>query len=157
MPRNAAAKANTEDDVIRLDDQLCFALYATSRAITGLYRPVLQEIGLTYPQYLVMLVMWEHKTVTVSELGARLYLDSGTLTPLLKRLEQQGLIVRLRDSADERQVNIELTLAGVRMRRRASAVALSLKCKLPLPEQKIRALRTELNRLLQMATGEESA
>ena len=157
MPRNAAVKANAEDDLIRLDDQLCFALYATSRAITGLYRPVLQEIGLTYPQYLVMLVLWEHQTVTVSELGARLYLDSGTLTPLLKRLEKQGLIVRSRDSGDERQVNIELTLAGVRMRRRASAVALSLKCKLPIPEQKIRALRTELNGLLRMATEEESA
>src|SRR3954464_4658073 len=101
MPRNAAAKANTEDDVIRLDDQLCFALYATSRAITGLYRPVLQELGLTYPQYLVMLVLWEHQTVTVSELGVRLYLDSGTLTPLLKRLEKQGLVVRSRDSEDE--------------------------------------------------------
>lgn len=157
MPRNTAAKANTEGDLVRLDDQLCFALYATSRAITGLYRPILQEIGLTYPQYLVMLVLWEQQTVTVSELGARLYLDSGTLTPLLKRLEKQGLIVRLRDSKDERHVNIELTLAGARIRRRASAVALSLKCKLPLPEQKIRALRTELNQLLQMATEEESA
>jgi MarR family transcriptional regulator, organic hydroperoxide resistance regulator len=157
MPRNAAAKANVEDDVIHLDEQLCFALYATSRAITGLYRPVLHEIGLTYPQYLVMLVLWEHRTVTVTELGERLHLDSGTLTPLLKRLEKQGLIVRSRDRVDERQVNIEPTLAGARMRRKVGTVALSLKCKLPLPEQKVRALRTELKQLLQMARGGESA
>ena len=114
-------------------------------------------MGLTYPQYLVLLVLWERERVTVSELGKLLYLDSGTLTPLLKRLESQGLLVRSRDGDDERQVNIALTLAGVRMKRRASSVALTLKCKLSIPEQKVRQLRTELSQLMQMAVGEEPA
>jgi MarR family transcriptional regulator, organic hydroperoxide resistance regulator len=157
MSRNAEAAAKTNNHFLKLDNQLCFALYATSRAITSLYRPVLHEMGLTYPQYLVMLALWERESATVSELGRLLYLDSGTLTPLLKRLEKQGLIVRLRDTTDERQVNIALTLAGFRMKRRAGAVALILRRKLPIPEQKVRALRTDLNQLLQMAIGDASA
>jgi MarR family transcriptional regulator, organic hydroperoxide resistance regulator len=107
---------------LALDQQLCFALYATSLAMTKLYKPLLAPLGLTYPQYLVMLVLWEDDGLTVSTLGARLALDSGTLTPLLKRLELLGLVQRLRDSADERRVRLQLTPAGRALKTRARAV-----------------------------------
>ena len=105
-----------------LDNQLCFALYSTSLAMTKIYKPLLAPLGLTYPQYLVMLVLWEQDGVMVSELGERLYLDSGTLTPLLKRLEASGLIARLRDVADERRVHLTLTSAGRRLKAKAAAI-----------------------------------
>src|SRR5256885_12152698 len=92
------------DQLLRLDNQLCFALYSASLAMTKLYKPLLDELGLTYPQYLVMLALWEQDGLAVSGLGERLSLDSGTLTPLLKRLEAAGLISRLRDVEDERRV-----------------------------------------------------
>ncbi|MFJ5383249.1 MarR family winged helix-turn-helix transcriptional regulator, partial [Cupriavidus sp. CER94] len=95
-------------DWLQLDQQLCFALYSTSLAMTKLYKPILGELGLTYPQYLVMLVLWEHDEVSVSELGGRLTLDSGTLTPLLKRLESAGFVRRGRDAEDERRVLVSL-------------------------------------------------
>ncbi len=155
MPQKASAAKKANDDLLKLDNQLCFALYATSRAVTSVYRPALDEMGLTYPQYLVMLVLWERQTASVGELGEHLYLDSGTLTPLLKRLEKHGLIIRSRGSGDERQVNISLTLAGARMKRRAGSIALSLKCKLQLPVDKVNALRHELNQLLKAAIGSE--
>ena len=97
---------------LRLDDQLCFALYSASHLMTKAYRPMLTALGLTYPQYLALLVLWEADDLTVGALGERLYLDSGTLTPLLKQLEAQGLVERRRDPADERQVRIRLTEAG---------------------------------------------
>ncbi len=105
-----------------LDNQLCFALYSTSLAMTKLYKPLLEDLGLTYPQYLVMLVLWERDGVTVSELGERLYLDSGTLTPLLKRLEAAGLVARIRAVEDERRVRVTLTAAGRKLKARAAAV-----------------------------------
>ncbi len=89
-------------EYLRLDNQLCFPLYALSRQITNIYRPMLEKLGLTYPQYLVMMVLWEEKTASVKSLGERLWLDSGTLTPLLKRMEASGLIRRERSSDDER-------------------------------------------------------
>ena len=95
-------------DVLHLDQQICFALYNASRAVIRAYGPLLEPLGLTYPQYLVMLVLWEEKTSSVKELGQRLALDSGTLTPLLKRLEQSGLITRRRDASDEREALPEL-------------------------------------------------
>jgi DNA-binding MarR family transcriptional regulator len=107
---------------LALDQQLCFALYSASLAMTKLYKPLLAPLGLTYPQYLVMLVLWEGDGVTVSQLGERLALDSGTLTPLLKRLETTGLVQRLRDAADERRVLLQLTAAGRRLKARAAAV-----------------------------------
>jgi DNA-binding MarR family transcriptional regulator len=110
------------DQLLRLDRQLCFALYAASRAMTRAYGPVLEPLGLTYPQYLVMLVLWETDDRTVGELGDRLGLDSGTLTPLLKRLEQRELIGRSRDPADERVVRIRLTDAGRALRDQATHV-----------------------------------
>ena len=107
---------------LALDQQLCFALYATSLAMTKLYKPLLAPLGLTYPQYLVMLALWENDGLNVSELGNRLALDSGTLTPLLKRLEALGLVQRLRDSADERRVRLRLSADGRALKARARAV-----------------------------------
>ncbi|RZS57841.1 MarR family winged helix-turn-helix transcriptional regulator [Sphaerotilus mobilis] len=110
------------DDGLRLDQQLCFALYSASLAMTKLYRPLLDTLGLTYPQYLVMLVLWEHGSVSVGELGERLNLDSGTLTPLLKRLEGQGRIARERSASDERRVDVSLTDDGRALREQARAI-----------------------------------
>ena len=110
------------DQALLLDNQLCFALYSTSLAMTKLYKPLLDELGLTYPQYLAMLVLWERDGLMVSELGERLYLDSGTLTPLLKRLEASGLIARIRDVQDERRVHITLTAAGRKLKIAARSV-----------------------------------
>jgi len=108
--------------MLRLDNQLCFAVYSTSLAMTRLYKPLLEKLKLTYPQYLVMLALWEHDGPMVSELGERLSLDSGTLTPLLKRLEANGFVTRLRDVADERRVHITLTPAGRKLKSRAAGV-----------------------------------
>jgi MarR family transcriptional regulator, organic hydroperoxide resistance regulator len=115
MPRTKAALA--------LDDQLCFALYAASRAMTARYRPQLDALGLTYPQFLVMVVLWDEGPATVNGLGERLRLDSGTLSPLLKRLEANGLINRTRSAEDERSVIVEATARGRRLRDRAAGVA----------------------------------
>jgi len=108
--------------LLQLDNQLCFALYSTSLAMTKLYKPLLDGLGLTYPQYLAMLVLWERDGLMVSELGAKLFLDSGTLTPLLKRLEASGYISRLRDVNDERRVHITLTSLGRKLKSRAAKV-----------------------------------
>jgi DNA-binding MarR family transcriptional regulator len=105
-----------------LDNQLCFAMYSTSLAMTKLYKPLLADLDLTYPQYLVMLVLWETDSLTVSSLGERLYLDSGTLTPLLKRMEQSGLLARVRSARDERRVEVSLTNVGRKLKARAAAV-----------------------------------
>jgi DNA-binding MarR family transcriptional regulator len=110
------------DQALLLDNQLCFLVYRLHRGITDVYRPVLSELGLTYPQYLVMLVLWESATLSVSEIGDRLSLDSGTLSPLLKRLEAAGLIARQRSRADERSVEVSLTDDGRELRSRAERV-----------------------------------
>lgn len=114
--------STTPDPMLQLDNQLCFALYSTSLAMTKVYKPLLDELGLTYPQYLAMLVLWERDGLMVSELGERLYLDSGTLTPLLKRLEVSGYISRVRDAKDERRVNITLTSSGRKLKTRAAKI-----------------------------------
>lgn len=105
-----------------LDNQLCFALYSASLAMTKLYKPMLEELGLTYPQYLALLVLWEEDGIAVSALGERLSLDSGTLTPLLKRMEAAGLVSRLRDATDERRVLIRLTAAGRQLKTRVERI-----------------------------------
>ena len=107
---------------LSLDRHLCFALYSASRAMTAAYRPVLDELNLTYPQYLVLLVLWEEGRATVGGLGERLQLDSGTLSPLLKRLEANGFVRRERSSTDERLVDVTLTAAGRRLERRAQCM-----------------------------------
>ena len=126
MPRaNAIAAAPTAanaDAWLALDKQLCFALYSASLAMTKVYKPLLAPLGLTYPQYLVMLALWEEDAQSVSALGARLALDSGTLTPLLKRLQAQGELERERDSVDERRVIVRLTEAGRKLKVKARKV-----------------------------------
>jgi DNA-binding MarR family transcriptional regulator len=146
LPRSARAA-----DWLDLDRQLCFAIYSSSLAMTKLYKPLLQPLGLTYPQYLVMLALWQQDGLTVSGLGERLALDSGTLTPLLKRLEATGLIQRLRDAADERRVLLQLTPAGRRLKARAVRVpqAIAAACGCELSElseltSKLQALRQRL-------------
>ena len=116
------AQAISTDQALKLDHQLCFALYSASLAMTKLYKPLLDELGLTYPQYLALLVLWEQDGLTVSDLGERLHLDSGTLTPLLKRLEAAGHVSRLRDVQDERRVLIRLTAAGRQLKKRAARI-----------------------------------
>jgi MarR family transcriptional regulator, organic hydroperoxide resistance regulator len=109
-------------DPLALDNQLCFALYSASLAMTKAYKPLLDALGLTYPQYLVMLVLWEHGSLSVSELGERLYLDSGTLTPLLKRMEGGGVLQRVRSVHDERRVQVSPTPAGRKLKARAAKI-----------------------------------
>ncbi len=116
---NTPTAADTREQWLLLDRQLCFALYSSSLAMTKLYKPLLAPLGLTYPQYLVMLVLWEKDGLSVSQVGQRLCLDSGTLTPLLKRLEQSGLVQRRRAEDDERRVDLFLTEAGRDLRQQA--------------------------------------
>jgi DNA-binding MarR family transcriptional regulator len=132
---------------LALDQQLCFALYAASRATTAVYRPMLDELGLTYPQYLVLLVLWERDGVGVREIGAELDLDSGTLSPLLKRMQTLGLIERRRDTGDERRVHIHLTDAGRSLRERALGVPRRLFACAEMPPDELVALRSTLERL----------
>ena len=128
-----------------LEDQLCFALYAASRALTARYRPLLDAIGLTYPQYLVMMLLWEEDNQTVGQLGARLSLDSGTLSPLLKRLTTAGLVTRHRRVEDERSVAIVLTDAGRALRDKADAISEEILCALDLDRDEFRDLKAKLN------------
>jgi DNA-binding MarR family transcriptional regulator len=128
-----------------LEDQLCFALYAASRAMTARYRPLLDAIGLTYPQYLVMMLLWEEDNQTVGQLGARLSLDSGTLSPLLKRLTTAGLVTRHRRVEDERSVAIVLTDAGRALRDKADAISEEILCALDLDRDEFRDLKAKLN------------
>ena len=133
---------------IRIDSQLCFALYATSRAVTQAYRPLLAPLGVTYPQYLVLLVLWQDDDLNVGEIGARLFLDSGTLTPLLQRLEAQGLVARRRDPKDERAVRVSLTPAGGRLRSKASGIARDIACALDVTATEVAALCGSLQKIL---------
>lgn len=111
-----------EFDALRLENQLCFPLYACSRQIIKMYTPYLSPLGLTYTQYITLMVLWEDRAVSVRELGKRLYLDSGTLTPVLKTLESKGLINRYRDSGDERVLIAEITPEGMELREKAAEI-----------------------------------
>jgi MarR family transcriptional regulator, organic hydroperoxide resistance regulator len=134
---------------LRLDNQVCFPLYAAARAMMQAYQPLLAKLGLTYPQYLVLLVLWEQDGLSVKAIGERLYLDSGTLTPLLKRLEHAGLVRRRRSGGDERVVEIFLTPQGRRLERRAQEVPQALFCQLALPLDELFRVREEMRRLFQ--------
>src|SRR5262249_34760418 len=114
------------DLALRLDHQICFAIYSTAHAFNRVYKPLLDQLGLTYPQYLVMLVLWERDGVPLKDIGERLFLDSGTLTPLLKRLEKAQLIKRTRSKEDERQVLIALSVQGQALKEKARAVPMSI-------------------------------
>ncbi|WP_369031742.1 MarR family winged helix-turn-helix transcriptional regulator [Streptomyces adonidis] len=144
---SAPGSAPPQEGSLLLDDQLCFALYAASRAVTARYRPLLDELGLTYPQYLVMLVLWEQDSITVRDLGHALQLESSTLSPLLKRLEGNGLLRRERRAEDERSVALRLTEAGAAMRDRADTVPLAIGDAMGLTAEQD-ALAKQLLRLL---------
>jgi len=145
-------------DSLALDDQLCFKLYAASRAVIRGYKPLLEPLGLTYPQYLVMLVLWEWQQQppeqpTVKALGERLALDSGTLTPLLKRLEQMQFIQRQRSARDEREVHLSLSPAGVALREQVGPLKSRLLCDSGFDLQQLTQLRAGLDQLLEQIKG----
>ncbi|SFH03751.1 MarR family winged helix-turn-helix transcriptional regulator [Methylobacterium gossipiicola] len=144
-----AQKTPPRIDPLLLDNQLCYALYAAAHRMTKSYRPMLERLGVTYPQYLVLLVLWETDGVTVSEIGRRLRLDSGTLTPVLKRLEAGGFLVRNRRRTDEREVEIALTPHGQGLRKEAVAVRESVMCQLNMSEPEVQAMRADLNALIE--------
>ncbi|MFE6305488.1 MarR family winged helix-turn-helix transcriptional regulator [Nocardiopsis sp. NPDC057823] len=139
----------SEDDfpLPRVDEQMCFALYAASRAVTNLYRPLLEPLNLTYPQYLVMMLLWERGECSVKDVCSALQLDYGTLTPLLKRLEARGLLDRGRDPRDERSVLVALTPSGARMRELAEGIPEAVGEAIDLPEEEFEATRLALRRL----------
>jgi MarR family transcriptional regulator, organic hydroperoxide resistance regulator len=148
----------TAEQALRLDNQICFAVYSAAHAFNRVYKPLLDRLGLTYPQYLVMLVLWERDNIPLKDIGERLFLDSGTLTPLLKRLEATALIKRTRSTEDERHVLIELTREGHALREKAKAVPQSILAasacsvgELVAMKNEIVALRDRLNAVL----GEE--
>ena len=145
---NASPTPTPTASPLCLKRQLCFALYAASNQVTRLARPALEQLGLTYPQYLVMLVLWEHAPCTVGEIGGQLLLDSGTLTPLLKRMEGNRLLTRTRDAADERCVRIALTAEGRALKRRAGKVPELMRCQITLSTPKLEALREQLQALI---------
>jgi DNA-binding MarR family transcriptional regulator len=130
-----------------LDDQLCFALYTTSLAMTKVYKPLLEELGLTYPQYLVLLVLWETDGISLRELAERLHQDPGAMTPVVKRLEGQGYLRRQRNTKDERELVIGLTPPGRALRSRARRVHAAIGLACGLPEAELGALRDQLLRL----------
>lgn len=140
---------------LKLNNQLCFPLYALSRQITNLYRPLLDKLGITYPQYLVLMVLWEYKSVTVKQLGKLLWLDSGTLTPLLKRMEASGLLVRQRSADDERIVHAIITDKGLEMERLAGFIPSALKDQLQMTDEQLVKLRQQLCDILLTITNNE--
>ena len=151
MPR----KSSAADAPLRLDNQICFAVYSAAHAFNRVYKPLLDRLGLTYPQYLVMLVLWERDDLPVKDIGERLFLDSGTLTPLLKRLEAAHLVRRTRSSEDERQVLIALTAQGHALKEKARSVPQSIlaasDCTVPelvAMKEEIVALRDRLNAVI---------
>src|SRR5689334_12518669 len=150
--RLSMARKDAADALLMLGNQLCFAVYSTAHAFNRVYKPLLDRLGLTYPQYLVMLALWERDGVPLKEIGERLFLDSGTLTPLLKRLETAGLVKRTRSKEDERQVLIALTAQGLALKDKARSVPLSIlnasSCsvaELSAARDEIVALRDKLN------------
>lgn len=140
--------ADAARDPLCLDNQLCFSLYSAAHAIKRAYRPLLEDLGLTYPQYLILIVLWQTDGLKVSEIGKKLALDSGTLTPVLKRLDALGLINRTRRPQDEREVEISLTPSGRALRERAVDVRRDVVRQLRMSEQEIASLRTDLNMLV---------
>ena len=136
-------------DYLKLELQACFPVYALSRVLTAHYKPILEGIDLTYPQYLVMMVLWEHQQLSVKEIAEKLLLDSGTLTPLLKKLENRKLVNRIRSTADERVVMISLTDAGAALKAKAVNVPESFKCSLGLTIEEMGSLRDTINIILE--------
>ncbi|MDB4969515.1 MAG: Organic hydroperoxide resistance transcriptional regulator [Myxococcales bacterium] len=150
-------KRRAAGEALELDRQLCFLLYGASRAVTQAYQPLLAPLGLTYPQYLVMLVLWETDGVSVGTLCDRLYLDSGTLTPLITRLETAGLVERARSRTDARVVDVHLTTAGRRLERAAARVPEALLCRLGVDATQLPRIHHELKQLFDLVTKEKAA
>ena len=145
---NEQSTDNRDYDALLLDRQLCFPLYACAREVVKRYTPFLEEIGLTYTQYITMLVLWETPSMTSKQIGKRLRLDSGTLTPVLKKLEQRGLILRRRDASDERNLLVELTEVGSALRERAVEIPPRVGACLNLKPEDAMQLYTLLHRML---------
>ena len=137
-------------DGLTLDEQLCFAVYSAAHAFTAAYKPALEPLGLTYPQYLVLMILWEKDGLSVKEVGQKLFLDSGTLTPLLKRLEAAGFVRRRRDPADERVVRIHLSDQGREVRQTGAAARAAVVCALGGQEAEIQELRAAVNKMRDM-------
>lgn len=144
--------ATPDNPLLKLDKQLCFSVYALSRLITKAYQPLLEKLDVTYPQYLVLLLLWEHQALTVKQLGEKLLLDSGTLTPLLKRMEQRQLLRRLRDSRDERSVIATLQPAGRALQADAQDIPMQVAERLQMEPAEIDSLRIRLCQLINLLT-----
>ena len=147
MKSTLTSAANSFRQTLLLEDQLCFSLYAAGLAMNKVYRKLLRTLGLTYPQYLVMMVLWEHDELTVSGIGERLFLDSATLTPLLKRIESAGLITRLRAANDERQVIIALTRKGLLLKQQMRSVPEQVFCAAECTPTQLRLCKSQLDML----------
>lgn len=147
MKSKLTSAANSFRQTLLLEDQLCFSLYAAGLAMNKVYRKLLRTLGLTYPQYLVMMVLWEHDELTVSGIGERLFLDSATLTPLLKRIESAGLITRLRAANDERQVIIALTRKGLLLKQQMRSVPEQVFCAAECTPTQLRLCKSQLDML----------
>ena len=147
----------TAPDPLALDRQVCFALAAASRSVIGIYRPILEPMGLTHPQYLVMLALWERSPRTVRDIGETLYLEPATLSPLLKRLEAGGLVTRARNASDERALDVSLTLAGAALRRDAESGPGRVVERLGIPVAELEAARDALVGLIAAANGPAAA
>ena len=137
-----------KSESLKLDEQICFPLYVLSKEITGLYRPILEELDLTYPQYLVMIVLWEEDGLAVSHIGEKLFLDSGTLTPVLKRLENKGFINRIRNKEDERVVQLFLTENGKNLRQQACRIPEKLLEQIHVQIEDLKNFKDTLNQLI---------
>ncbi|MCQ6535604.1 MarR family winged helix-turn-helix transcriptional regulator [Bacillus mycoides] len=138
-----------KENPLHLDNQLCFSIYACSREVTRFYRPYLEKMGITYPQYITLLVLWEQDGLTVKEIGERLFLDSGTLTPMLKRMESLKLVQRVRSKEDERKVCIELTKQGKDLKGIACSLPTTMATNLGITEQEYHSLLIQLNTLIE--------
>lgn len=136
------------DEILKLDNQLCFAMYTCAREITKVYRPYLEKIGLTYTQYITMMVLWETPVLSVKDLGIRLFLDSGTLTPLLKKLESSGFIKRERDPLDERSVIVSITTSGQELKNHAKDIPEKIFCSSGLSVTEAIVLREQLKKII---------
>ena len=145
------------EDSLKLSSQLCFPLYAASRELTKAYAPLLKEMGLTYPQYLVMMVLWEDGSASVKDLGESLCVDSGTLTPMLKKMESHGLILKTRDPEDQRSVIVSLTKKGSDFKERAYAVPAAMSCMIGLDEAEARSLYALTYKLLHALQAREQS
>jgi len=137
------------NELLKLDNQLCFTIYACSRSLTRVYRPLLNRLGVTYPQYLVLLVLWEEKQQSITALGERLFLDSGTLTPLLKRMEKNGLVQRMRSMEDERRVFVQVTEKGAALKAQAYEIPKKMFCQSGLTTDAFVRMKGDLEQLLE--------